>query len=89
MPINSEIDLLAKALGGKAQLHFSDELPKIAIFVSKQNHCLIDLLWRVNSNEIRMNVPLIISNHSELEKECEQFNADFKFIAINHDKKFS
>ena len=60
--ISVEIECLANSLGGKAQLHFSDEIPNVAIFVSQQSHCLLDLLGRVSNNELRMNVPLIISN---------------------------
>jgi formyltetrahydrofolate hydrolase len=45
--------------------------------VSKQNHCLIDLLWRVRNGELKMKVPLIISNHSHLENIANDFNAKF------------
>ena len=71
--IKGEIQELANSLGGKAQLHFSDVFPKVAIFVSKQSHCLLDLLGRVSNNELRMKVPLIISNHNELKESCNQF----------------
>ena len=37
---------LAERLDGQAELHFSDDLPKVAILVSRQSHCLFDLLWR-------------------------------------------
>ena len=42
--IEPAVRALADRLGGEAQLHFSDELPRVAIFVSKQSHCLLDLL---------------------------------------------
>ena len=78
---------LANSLGGKSQLHFSDDIPRVAIFVSKQSHCLLDLLWRVNSNEMKMFVPLVISNHINLKYICEQFNVDYKYIPIDKDDK--
>ena len=43
---------LAERLQGQAQLHFR-WLPRVAIFVSKQSHCLLDLLWRARSGELR------------------------------------
>ena len=39
---------LADRLSGQAQLHFSDAWPKVAIFASKQSHCLVDLLEVLN-----------------------------------------
>ena len=54
---------LAQRLDGEAQLHFSDEHPRVAILASKQSHCLLDLLWRARSGELPMQVPLVIANH--------------------------
>ena len=61
------MNALADRLGGQAQLHFSDEIPRVAIFASKQSHCLLDLLWRTRSGELPMQVPLVIANHSQLD----------------------
>ena len=65
--IAKEVRLLADSLDGTAEVHFSDEIPRVAIFVSKQSHCLLDLLWRVRRGELPMEVPLVISNHNDLE----------------------
>jgi formyltetrahydrofolate deformylase len=55
--------------------------------VSKQNHCLIDLLWRVRNGELKMKVPLIVSNHSDLVNIANDFNAKFVYIdTFNIDK---
>ena len=85
--INSEIILLEQRLKGKAVLSFSDELPNVAIFVSKQSHCLVDLLWRVKAGELFMNVPLVISNHSALEQICSGFDIPFKLIEVDKNNK--
>ena len=85
--INSEIILLEQRLKGKAVLSFSDELPNVAIFVSKQSHCLVDLLWRVKAGELFMNVPLVISNHSALEQICSGFDIPFKLIQVDKNNK--
>ncbi len=81
--IDAEIQDLANSLSGKAQLYFSDVFPKVAIFVSKQSHCLLDLLGRVSNNELRMNIPLIISNHDTLRESCNQFKVEFNSIPID------
>lgn len=85
--ITSEVNLLEQRLNGKAVLSFSDDFPNVAIFVSKQSHCLVDLLWRVKSGELCMNVPLVISNHSDLEEICSSFSIPFKLIEVNKNNK--
>jgi len=85
--INSEVILLEQRLNGKAVLSFSDDFPNVAIFVSKQSHCLVDLLWRVKARELCMNVPLVISNHSDLEEICSSFSIPFKLIKVDKNNK--
>ena len=85
--ITSEVNLLEQRLNGKAVLSFSDDFPNVAIFVSKQSHCLVDLLWRVKAGELCMNVPLVISNHSDLEEICSSFSIPFKVIEVNKNNK--
>jgi len=58
---------IAERFKMKWTLSFSDDLPKMAIFVSKLSHCLYDVLSRCQSGEWRVEVPLIISNHPDLE----------------------
>ena len=82
-----EVYKLADRLGGKAQLNFSDEIPNVAILVSKQGHCLFDLLWRVRSGELRMKVCVVISNHQNLELICKEFGVDFNFIPVTPENK--
>tara|TARA_Y100001968_G_scaffold32020_1_gene24660 strand:- start:1984 stop:2838 length:855 start_codon:yes stop_codon:yes gene_type:complete len=85
--INTEVTLLEQRLNGKAVLSFSDDIPNVAIFVSKQSHCLVDLLWRVKAGELCMNVPLVISNHSDLEEICSSFSIPFKLIKVDKNNK--
>ena len=78
---------LGQRLGGEAQLHFSDEYPRVAIFASKQSHCLQDLLWRVQSGELPMQVPLVIANHPDLEPLCASFEIPFVCVPVSRDTK--
>ena len=79
--IYEQFEKIALDINGKFNINYSDEIPNVGIFVSKQNHCLIDLLWRVRNGELKMNVPLIISNHSDLESIAKDFNA--KFVCVD------
>ena len=78
---------LAKRLGGEAHLHFSDDYPRVAILVSKQNHCLLDLLWRARSGELPMQVPLVIANHPDLESCCKDFGVPFEYVPVTRETK--
>tara|TARA_Y100001970_G_scaffold293643_1_gene441908 strand:- start:2925 stop:3779 length:855 start_codon:yes stop_codon:yes gene_type:complete len=78
--IYNQFENIATEVKGKFQINYSDEIPNVAIFVSKQNHCLIDLLWRVRNGELKMNVPLIISNHPDLKNIANDFNSKFVYI---------
>ena len=85
--IKHEVILLEKRLEGRAVLTFSNEFPNVAIFVSKQSHCLVDLLWRIKLGELPMRVPLVIANHSNLEEVCKGFNVPFRLIEVDKNNK--
>ncbi|MCU0523883.1 MAG: formyltetrahydrofolate deformylase [Elainella sp. Prado103] len=78
---------IAQPLHANWQLHFSDDLPRIAIWVSRQDHCLYDLLWRQRAGELAMEIPLIMSNHPHLQPIAEQFGIDYHHIPITPDTK--
>jgi formyltetrahydrofolate deformylase len=87
--IQSVFGDIATPLQAKWQLHFSDAVPRIAIFVSRQDHCLLDLLWRHKEREFNAKIPLIISNHPDLEKTALQFNIDYYHIDITKENKLA
>ncbi len=87
--IYEQFEKIAIDINGKFNINYSDEIPNVGIFVSKQNHCLIDLLWRVRNGELQMNVPLIISNHPDLENIAKDFKAQFVFIDTTNLSKAS
>lgn len=85
--IGPAFNAIAQPLKAEWQLHFSDTIPRIAIWVSQQDHCLLDLLWRQQAKEFSAEIPLIISNHPNLQLISEQFGADFKHIPITKETK--
>jgi formyltetrahydrofolate deformylase len=78
---------IAQPLNAKYSLHFSDAVPRIAIWVSKQDHCLYDLIWRHRAQEFAAEIPLIISNHPDLKLIAEQFGIDYYYLPITKDNK--
>ena len=85
--IGSAFNAIAQPLQAEWQLHFSDTIPRIAIWVSQQDHCLVDLLWRQQAKEFSAEIPLIISNHPNLRAVGEHFGADFHHIPITQENK--
>lgn len=61
--------------------------PKMALFVSKYNHCLYDLLSRFHSGELEVVIPFIISNHNDLAPIARQFEIPFHHIPVNKEIK--
>ncbi len=78
---------LAQDLQAHWQLHFSEKIRRIALWVSRQDHCLLDLIWRQRAKEIRAEIPLIISNHENLKPLAAQYGIDFEYIPITKDNK--
>lgn len=85
--IAKAFEAIAKPLNATWELHFSDTIPRLAIWVSKQDHCLYDLLWRIQAKELKAEISLIVSNHENLKPIAEQFNIDFYYISINSETK--
>ena len=69
------------------RLYFSGTKPKMAIFVSKMSHCLYDMLARYTAGEWNVEIPLIISNHPELEHIGRRFDIPFYVFPINKENK--
>ena len=68
-------------------LHYNDQPPRAAIFVTKEGHCLYDLLSRHESGELNIQIPLIISNHDHLQKAADRFGIPFHQFTINKENK--
>jgi len=68
-------------------LHFSDEVPRMAVFVSRQSHCLLDILARVQSRELAVELPLVISNHPDCRPFVEALGIAYHEVPISADNK--
>ena len=80
---------IAEKFGMQWKLYFSDETPRIAVFVSKLSHCLYDILSRYQAKEWDVEIPLIISNHNNLETVAKGFGIDYYVFPITKTNKRS
>jgi formyltetrahydrofolate deformylase len=78
---------LAETFNMKWRIYSSEKKPKMALFISKYDHCLYDLLGRYNSGELNLEIPFIISNHKDLKSIANNFNIPFYHIPVTKDTK--
>ncbi len=79
--------LVASRYQMTSQLHFSDVRLRMALFVSKMSHCFYDLLARYECGELNVEIPIIISNHTTLQKAAERLDIDFHCLSITKENK--
>lgn len=75
--------------GMEFKLFFNFPKPRMAIFVSKLSHCLFDILGRHHAGQLEVDIPLVISNHSDLKSIVEAFGIPFVHIPITASTKVS
>lgn len=69
------------------RLYFSDAKPRMAIFVSKMSHCLYDMLARYTAGEWDVEIPIIISNHPDMQAAAERFGIPYRVFPITKENK--
>jgi len=79
--------LIAHPLSMFWRLYFTDEIPRMALFVSKMPHCLFDILARYTAGEWDVEIPLIISNHETLKPVADRFGIDFHYFPVDTENK--
>mmetsp|Transcript_36664 Transcript_36664/g.65992 ORF Transcript_36664/g.65992 Transcript_36664/m.65992 type:complete len:379 (+) Transcript_36664:144-1280(+) len=85
--VGEEIESICQKYGMEGQLSWGDKRRKMAIFVSKYDHCLWELLLRHRAGELLCDIPLIISNHEDLRPVAETFNIPYQVFPITKETK--
>jgi formyltetrahydrofolate deformylase len=65
------------------RIHFAATKPRMAVLVSKHDHALMELLWRWQRGELRVDIPMVISNHADLREAVERFGVRFEHVPID------
>lgn len=82
-----EFQILAEEINAKWEIKYSYNKHKIAIFVSKYDHCLQEILWRYKNKELDAEILLIISNHTTLEGVAKSYDIPFYYFPITKENK--
>jgi len=78
---------LVERFGLTCSVRFSDAVTRTAILVSRQAHCLLDLLARARSGELAIEVPLVVSNHPDHEEVAGWFGASYRHLPVTADTR--
>ena len=85
--LEEDFGLFAKEYNLTWECHYSDYNARVAIMVSKTSHCLYDLIARKNEGDLKCDIPLIISNHPDLEIIANQFRIPFYYLPVTAETK--
>lgn len=83
--LEDEFGAFAKTLNIRWTVHYSDFVQKVAVLVTKTSHCLFDLLLRHQEGELRCEIPLIISNHPDLEAAADKFRIPYYCLPVRNE----
>lgn len=79
--------LIGSKLEMNWKLYFSEDVPRMSIFVSKMSHCLFDILSRYTAGEWDVEIPVIVSNHETMRPVAERFGIAFEYMPVTAGNK--
>ncbi|MDQ0728386.1 formyltetrahydrofolate deformylase [Microbacterium sp. W4I20] len=78
--LEADIALVAERFGMEWSLHDVARRKRVAIFVSKYDHCLMELLWRAQRGQLEIDITMVVSNHPDLAAAVRSFGVPFVHI---------
>jgi formyltetrahydrofolate deformylase len=78
---------LSDSFGMRWKMTRADEIKRVAIFVSKTDHALRELLWRAESGELNADIKMVISNHPDLEETVAEWGLPFHYLPVSRETK--
>ncbi len=85
--LNEAFTPLAEKINADWKINFSNIKPRLAVFVSKYDHCLQEVLWRHKIGEFKVDIATVISNHPDLEDLADHYNVPFHYFPITKENK--
>ena len=85
--LERSVDEVAARFDMSWRISYSDRRKRVAIFVSRLEHCLYDLLLRHRAGELDCDIPLVVSNHDDLRPVAEQFGLEYHRFPITAETK--
>jgi len=85
--VKTDFLILAPQYGLHWQIHDAKQKARLLILVSKQGHCLNDLLFRVHSGQLNVEIAGIVSNHRDFEPMAQSYSIPFHYLPVTPDSK--
>ncbi|GIO04488.1 formyltetrahydrofolate deformylase [Brevibacillus reuszeri] len=85
--LEKDLSAMAEEYPMEWRLSKEKQIKRMAIFVSKMDHCLVELLWRWKSKEILVDIPMVISNHPDAKETVEAYGIPFYHIPMSSQSK--
>jgi formyltetrahydrofolate deformylase len=73
---------LADRFAMECDVRFSDDVPRVGVMVSREAHCLVDLLARARRGELPIEIPVVVSNHADHAEVAEWFGVEFVHLPV-------
>lgn len=83
----ARLDQRLVGFGAQIVLRHADVRPRVMIMVSKFDHCLVDLLYRWRTDDLRVEIPVIVSNHTDCEPLAKAHGIEFVHLPVSPDTK--
>ncbi|MBT95715.1 MAG: formyltetrahydrofolate deformylase [Acidimicrobiaceae bacterium] len=80
--INDALGKVAEEFSAEFSLREEKQLPKVLIMVSRYDHCLLDLFYKKRTGELAIEIPIVVSNHTDLKEHAEDNGAAFQHIPV-------
>ncbi|NDY57325.1 formyltetrahydrofolate deformylase [Desulfovibrio sulfodismutans] len=75
-------EVVGERFGMDWRLSYADDVKTVAVLASRQDHCLMELLWRYSRKELPCRIAAVISNHPDVQKSVESFGAPFFHVPV-------
>ncbi|AXI83516.1 formyltetrahydrofolate deformylase [Xylella taiwanensis] len=86
-PLQDRINMLANTYAMHWQLHDAHRRTRLLVLVSKQGHCLNDLLFRIHSRQLRAEIVTVVSNHNDFAPLTASYGVPFQYLPVDADNR--
>jgi formyltetrahydrofolate deformylase len=85
--LETRLGAVGEEFGMEWRLSPASRRKRVALFASRSDHCLLDLLWRWRRDELAMDVVCVISNHPDLEDDVRRFGVEYHHVPVWPERK--
>ncbi|MCY0901091.1 MAG: formyltetrahydrofolate deformylase [Firmicutes bacterium] len=87
--VAQSLQMVATELQALTHLHWSSQRKRMAIFFSREAHCVLELLWRHRAGELAVDIPVVLSNHADHGQTIRDLGYPFLHVPVAKDNKLA